>query len=85
MASITPTQVHEPPACELWQQIHTQNEGAIYVCKKIPTINLHEVIKYFKKYVHGYLKGLYFNKKLDGWTHGHAHILMANQITWFLS
>lgn len=28
-----------------------------YVCKKTPTINLHEVIKYFKKYVHDYLKG----------------------------
>lgn len=32
------------------------NEGTICVCKKT-TINLHEVIKYFQKYVHGYLKG----------------------------
>lgn len=33
-----------------------QGERAIYV-KKTSTTNLNEVIKYSKKYVHGYLKG----------------------------
>lgn len=28
-----------------------------YVYKKTSTTNLHEVIKYLKKYVHDYLKG----------------------------